>query len=63
SCNNCPYMKMNSMEKIKHALETFQPEVDVTEELRRKAQVSLDRMMNITSGKAVTWPTSFPPLS
>ena len=59
SCNNCPYMKMNSMEKIKHALETFQPEVKLPEELRAKAQISLDRMMAITSGKSVTWPESF----
>lgn len=59
SCNNCPYMKMNSMEKIKHALETFEPQVRMNETLRTKAQVSLDRMMDITSGKAVTWPAEF----
>ncbi|HWU44370.1 MAG TPA: quinolinate synthase NadA, partial [Bdellovibrio sp.] len=59
SCNNCPYMKMNSMEKIKHALETFKPEVKLSEELRMKAQISLDRMMAITSGKPVEWPKEF----
>jgi quinolinate synthase len=59
SCNNCPYMKMNSMEKIKHALETFEPQVRMDDVLRKKAQVSLDRMMDITSGKAVTWPAEF----
>lgn len=59
SCNNCPYMKMNNMEKIKRALETFQPQVGLEEALRVKAQVSLDRMMDITSGKAVTWPKEF----
>jgi quinolinate synthetase complex, A subunit len=59
SCNNCPYMKMNNMEKIKHALETFTPEITLDEALRKKAQVSLDRMMDITSGRPVTWPTEF----
>ncbi|MDG0815111.1 quinolinate synthase NadA [Bdellovibrio svalbardensis] len=59
SCNNCPYMKMNNMEKIKHALETLQPEVGLDETLRVKAQVSLDRMMAITSGKPVQWPAEF----
>lgn len=59
SCNNCPYMKMNSMEKIKHALETFEPQVRMNDALRKKAQVSLDRMMDITSGKAVSWPAEF----
>jgi quinolinate synthase len=58
-CNNCPYMKINSMEKIKYALEHLKPEVTLEEALRLKAKVSLDRMMNITSGKPVTWPESF----
>lgn len=59
NCNNCPYMKMNNMEKIKVALETLNPQVDLPVSLREKAQVSLDRMMAITSGKAVTWPEKF----
>lgn len=59
SCNNCPYMKMNSMEKIKRALETFEPQIRMNDGLRKKAQVSLDRMMDITSGKAVMWPEEF----
>ncbi len=59
NCNNCPYMKMNDMEKIKRALETFTPEVTLPEDLRLKAKVSLDRMMAITSGQPVTWPREF----
>ncbi|MGZ3743004.1 MAG: quinolinate synthase NadA [Pseudobdellovibrionaceae bacterium] len=58
-CNNCPYMKMNTMEKIKRALETLSPEVKMGEELRKKAQVSLDRMMDLTAGKPVVWPPRF----
>lgn len=58
-CNNCPYMKMNSMEKIAMALETLKPEVTLPEALRAQAQISLDRMMAITSGKPVTWPQTF----
>jgi quinolinate synthase len=59
NCNNCPYMKMNNMQKIKLALESFQPEVTLEESLRKKAQVSLDRMMAITSGQSVAWPERF----
>lgn len=59
NCNNCPYMKMNSMEKIKRALQNLSPEVTLDEALRLKAKVSLDRMMDITSGKSVTWPHEF----
>lgn len=59
SCNDCPYMKMNSMEKIKRALETLSPEVGLNEKLRLQAKISLDRMMDITSGKPVSWPQEF----
>ena len=58
-CNDCPFMKMNSVEKIYHALKTFKPEVSVPEELRLKAFTSLDRMMKITAGQKVDWPESF----
>ena len=58
-CNDCPFMKMNSVEKIYHALKTFKPEVTVPEELRLKAFTSLDRMMKITSKQSVTWPKTF----
>jgi quinolinate synthase len=58
-CNDCPYMKMNSLEKIKCALETFKPAINLDEQLRLKAAVSLDRMMKITSHQPVTWPEQF----
>lgn len=59
NCNDCPYMKMNSLEKIKRALETLTPEVNLPVDLRTRAQVSLDRMLAITSGQSVTWPAKF----
>lgn len=58
-CNDCPYMKLNSMQKVKRALELLQPQVRLTEKLRAQAQVSLDRMMAITSGQSVKWPKAF----
>lgn len=58
-CNDCPFMKMNTVEKIYHALKTFKPEVSVPEELRLKAFIALDRMMKITAGHSVTWPDLF----
>lgn len=59
ACNDCPFMKMNSLEKIKRALETLTPEVRLPEDLRARAQVSLDRMLAITSGQSVSWPAKF----
>jgi quinolinate synthase len=59
ACNDCPYMKLNSLEKIMQALQSLKPEVGLPEDLRLRAKISLDRMMDITSNKAVSWPDSF----
>lgn len=59
ACNDCPYMKLSSLEKIRNALLTMKPQVSLPEDLREKAKVSLDRMMSITSGKTPTWPERF----
>lgn len=58
-CNNCPYMKLNNMEKIKRALQSLQPEVGVHETLRLKAEIPLKRMMDLSADRSVTWPGSF----
>jgi quinolinate synthase len=59
ACNECPYMKLNTLEKIKAALLNLKPQVILDEELRRRAQVPLDRMMTLTQGGVVEWPQSF----
>lgn len=61
SCNDCPYMKMNTLQNVAAALESFSPEIKLDESLRQKAFVSLDRMMKITSQQPVTWPEQFQP--
>ncbi len=58
-CNDCPYMKLNNLEKIKQVLETFENEVFVSNELIDKARTPLQRMMDISEGKSVTWPERF----
>lgn len=59
ACNDCPFMKLNSLEKISRTLETFSPEIRLEENLRQKASASLDRMMKLTSGQSVIWPGKF----
>lgn len=59
ACNDCPYMKLNSLEKVHQALVEFKPEIILPEELRKKAYISLDRMMKVVSGHPVTWPERF----
>jgi len=44
-CNECPFMRLNTPEKVCHALETLSPRLEMSEELRRAAQVPLDRML------------------
>lgn len=58
-CNNCPYMKLNTLQKIKHSLETLTPQVVLSEELRQVAQVSLVRMMDLAAGRPTQWPSRF----
>lgn len=59
ACNDCPYMKLSSLEKIENALQTLGPQVNLTEELRLKAKISLDRMMQISADQQVQWPDRF----
>lgn len=55
ACNQCPYMKLNTLEKIRNSLATLSPEVKLAPEMIKKARVSLQRMVDITQGKSVTW--------
>lgn len=45
SCNECPYMKLNTLEKIYLCLRDETPEVDVPAELRERALIPLQRML------------------
>lgn len=55
ACNQCPYMKLNTLEKIRNSLATLSPEVKLPSDMIEKARVSLQRMVDITQGKSVTW--------
>ena len=49
SCNNCPYMKLNTLEKLYLCMKNGAPEIIVPEEVRLKAKHSLDRMLQMAS--------------
>jgi len=57
ACNECPYMKLNTLEKIESALTDMKPQVNVPSEIIEKARLPLRRMLDITAGRAVTWPS------
>ena len=50
NCNICPYMALNTMEKLYAALRDLKPRIEIEEGLRLKAKRSLDRMLEMASG-------------
>lgn len=48
SCAHCPWMAMNLLENIRDVLTTGDQEVLIDESIRRKAVVSLQRMLNFS---------------
>jgi len=50
NCNICPYMALNTLEKLYLALRDLQPRVEMDEPLRLAAKKSLDRMLEMTAG-------------
>jgi quinolinate synthase len=49
NCNICPYMALNTMEKLYVALRDLAPRIEIEEGMRLKAKKSLDRMMEMAS--------------
>jgi len=45
ACADCRYMKMNTLEKLHACLDKLEPRVELPEEIRAKAEVSLVRML------------------
>ncbi len=50
NCNICPYMALNTLEKLYLALRDLSPRIEIEEGLRRQAKKSLDRMLEMASG-------------
>jgi quinolinate synthase len=45
ACNECPFMKLNTLEKMYLALRDLSPRIEMDEDLRLRALVPLERMM------------------
>ena len=45
NCSLCPYMKLNSLEKLYLALRDLQPEILLDEDLRKRALLPVERML------------------
>jgi quinolinate synthase len=47
NCSECPYMRMNTLEKLRDALLYLEPRVELSEELMRRARVPIERMLAV----------------
>jgi quinolinate synthase len=65
NCNMCPFMAMNTLEKLYLSLRDLQPRIEVPEALRLRALLPLNRMLAIASGAAtdLTPGQTFPPVT
>jgi len=49
ACNDCPHMKLNTLEKLYLCMKYEQPELIMNEEIRKAARKPIDRMLEISA--------------
>lgn len=47
NCSECPYMKMNTLEKLRDCLDSLEPRIELPEELMRRALLPIERMLAV----------------
>lgn len=52
ACNICPYMALNTLEKLYISLRDLTPKIEMDEGVRLAAKKSLDRMLEMTAGQS-----------
>ncbi|GGE84639.1 MULTISPECIES: quinolinate synthase NadA [Sphingomonas] len=50
NCNMCPYMALNTLEKLYVALRDLEPRIEIDEATRLRAKAPLDRMLAMAAG-------------
>jgi quinolinate synthase len=45
NCSECPYMKMNTLEKLRDCLDTLQPRIELPADIMERALLPLQRML------------------
>lgn len=48
ACNECPHMKLNTLEKVYLALRDLEPRIEMTPELRERARLPIERMLALS---------------
>jgi quinolinate synthase len=47
NCSECPYMRRNTLEKLRDALDRLQPRMELPDDLIRRAAVPIERMLAV----------------
>ena len=47
-CNDCPFMKMNTMEKVYKVLLNEKPQIILSDELMEKARIPIEKMLHLS---------------
>ena len=47
NCSECPYMKLNTLEKLRDCLANLEPRVELPAELMQRALIPLERMLTV----------------
>jgi quinolinate synthase len=48
ACNECPYMRLNTLEKLYVCLRDLQPRLEMPEALRAAAELPIERMLELS---------------
>ncbi|MFW5740681.1 MAG: quinolinate synthase NadA [Myxococcota bacterium] len=48
ACNECPFMKLNTLEKVYLCLRDLEPQVEVPQDIARRAIVPIERMLSLS---------------
>ena len=47
NCSECPYMRLNTLEKLRDSLLNLEPRVELPDDLMRRALVPIERMLAV----------------
>jgi len=47
NCSECPYMRLNTLEKLRDALQNLQPRVELSADVMQRARLPIERMLAV----------------
>ena len=47
NCSECPYMRLNTLEKLRDCLTTLTPRIELSDDIIRRAALPIERMLAV----------------